>query len=218
MNKHKILGIIFLVVVAILVIAGIYYWQYGRVMNYASCVNVGGEVVSLNNLGGGAHCNYKGRTYADSVPTQDQTADWKTYTNTQYGFEFEYPTDWTLKQATEPEGLAVPEGWSLYKYINDKGDYEGMITIQLGNNDNLPSGDKPVVISSTKVDINGQTADRAITSFGADRSLSYKMNLKNNPKLSILFRVYSYVGGTSGIRSDYNDLLDELMKTFKFTK
>lgn len=31
-----------------------------------------------------------------SIPTANPTANWKTYTNTQYGFTFQYPSSWTL--------------------------------------------------------------------------------------------------------------------------
>lgn len=36
------------------------------------------------------------------TPTENsdaQTADWKTYTNTEYGFEFKYPEDWALEDS-----------------------------------------------------------------------------------------------------------------------
>ncbi len=29
-----------------------------------------------------------------ATPTPDETANWKTYTNTRYGFEVKYPSDW----------------------------------------------------------------------------------------------------------------------------
>ena len=30
--------------------------------------------------------------------TTDETAGWKTYTDTNYGFSFKYPTDWFIKK------------------------------------------------------------------------------------------------------------------------
>ncbi len=35
----------------------------------------------------------------------DQTAGWKTYTNTQYGFTFEYPQNWSLDDWSLDEGV-----------------------------------------------------------------------------------------------------------------
>jgi hypothetical protein len=36
-----------------------------------------------------------------ATPTPDPTADWKTYTNTEYGYSIKYPKDWNT---SEPEG------------------------------------------------------------------------------------------------------------------
>jgi hypothetical protein len=33
-----------------------------------------------------------------SIISPDETADWKTYTNEEYGFEFKYPKDWQLEE------------------------------------------------------------------------------------------------------------------------
>lgn len=53
----------------------------------------------------------------------DETANWKTYTNTQYGFEFKYPNDWILKDGKE---LGISP---MFNYIQitknlDDNDYE----------------------------------------------------------------------------------------------
>ena len=37
------------------------------------------------------------------TPTPDPTADWKTYTNDEFGFEFKYPGDWGIKIAEDWE-------------------------------------------------------------------------------------------------------------------
>src|SRR2546423_1560041 len=36
-----------------------------------------------------------------TVSPLDQTANWKTYTNSKYGFLIRYPGDWSASQATE---------------------------------------------------------------------------------------------------------------------
>ena len=35
---------------------------------------------------------------SSTTATTDETADWKTYTNTTYGFNFKYPKDWTIEE------------------------------------------------------------------------------------------------------------------------
>lgn len=51
--------------------------------------------------------------------TDDPTAGWKTYTNSQIGFSFEYPSDWILKDGS---GVTLTS-YSIYKPLSD-GDVE----------------------------------------------------------------------------------------------
>lgn len=44
---------------------------------------------------------YTPRPSASTTPTSTVPADWKTYTNTQYGFEFKYPPEWSPKYGEE---------------------------------------------------------------------------------------------------------------------
>jgi len=43
----------------------------------------------------------KGLQSSDTTTSTDETADWKTYTNTDYKFSFKYPSDWTLNSNDE---------------------------------------------------------------------------------------------------------------------
>lgn len=40
-------------------------------------------------------------TFKFTDTTSADTSTWKTYTNTQYGFEFQYPSDWNIKNSIE---------------------------------------------------------------------------------------------------------------------
>ena len=64
-SGNIVVGMIFLVAVAAAIISGIYYWQVSKEANQAREFPI----------------------------HKDLTATWKTYTNTQYGFEFKYPSD-----------------------------------------------------------------------------------------------------------------------------
>ncbi len=44
------------------------------------------------------------------VTTIDPQADWQTYTNTDYGFSFQYPADWTEKKDNLPDSIKKDEG------------------------------------------------------------------------------------------------------------
>jgi len=68
--------------------------------------------------------------------TPDQTADWKTYTNTQYGFEFKYPSSIYFSS----EGLSKDGGYIIIfvgdKQIGELGPFF-QIQIEKTNLDNL---------------------------------------------------------------------------------
>lgn len=40
-------------------------------------------------------------------PTQDETANWQTYTNNQYGFSLKYPADWHVKEINDHPGALL---------------------------------------------------------------------------------------------------------------
>lgn len=54
---------------------------------------------------------------------QDETADWKTYTNTQYGYEIKYPSDYKSQEipTDSPTGLSInlPRGEATVHEINN---------------------------------------------------------------------------------------------------
>lgn len=49
--------------------------------------------------------------------TTDPTADWKTYTNTQYGFSFQYPSHWQDNQSDALFSLSDQSGHGLSGWI-----------------------------------------------------------------------------------------------------
>jgi hypothetical protein len=73
--KYKLLGILFVVLAIFAIPSFAYYWQ---VVEQAS-------------------------QYFQPVVDNDATADWKTYTNDQYGFEFKYPKGYYLSNFRESD-------------------------------------------------------------------------------------------------------------------
>src|SRR3989344_2481115 len=62
----------------------------------------------------GGYLLLKNSTPADKeIPasqTTDETASWKTYTNSEYGFEFKYPSDYLRKESSIYFSEEIPEG------------------------------------------------------------------------------------------------------------
>ncbi|HLB32125.1 MAG: hypothetical protein A2128_01045 [Candidatus Liptonbacteria bacterium GWC1_60_9] len=54
----------------------------------------------------------------DEAATKDETANWKTYRNEEFGFEFRYPPEYAIGVTTEPGAvsLGLPSGLDLEKH------------------------------------------------------------------------------------------------------
>ena len=54
---------------------------------------------------------------ATSTTATDKTADWKTYTNDEYGFSFKYPADWTKREGSNGVQVNSPENEQVRKDV-----------------------------------------------------------------------------------------------------
>lgn len=64
---------------------------------------------------------------------KDQTAGWKTYTNTQYGFEFKYPKTWTISDDLTLNTCCLDvSNYDPIKKQNERLE-KGEVTIQIAN-------------------------------------------------------------------------------------
>lgn len=85
-------------------------------------------IVAIFAIGGGYYYTQKSDFLKDDkkenvvtdnskiTSTTDETKDWKTYTNTAFGFEIKYPTDWILD---EKENSLIKNGYVLKIIIMD---------------------------------------------------------------------------------------------------
>lgn len=89
------LCILFLIIIPLLISGGISVWQYAGAQKQQT-------------------------KSSEQQKTQDETANWRTYADTQYGFSFKYPTDWN----TSKQGVYT---------VLDSSDYSGeIITSPIG--------------------------------------------------------------------------------------
>ncbi|MCC6290721.1 hypothetical protein IT398_01495 [Candidatus Nomurabacteria bacterium] len=92
MNYKKEAGFSFLlaiIVIAIIAIGASVYWKSGQV----PVTPIPVPVTSDNSF----------KTLPTPTAT-DETADWKTYKNDKYGFEFKYPEIWSIQREVDDDG------------------------------------------------------------------------------------------------------------------
>lgn len=86
-------------------------------------------VVAIVLIGGGAFAyKYWWVPRVSENIQNDETADWKTYTNTQYGFEIKYPSDWI----TEKNNSETRQTW-LYPPLLNRGSVNNLFSITFRN-------------------------------------------------------------------------------------
>ncbi|OGE87738.1 MAG: hypothetical protein A3J07_03425 [Candidatus Doudnabacteria bacterium RIFCSPLOWO2_02_FULL_49_13] len=166
--------------------------------------------------------------------TTNETVNWKTYTNTKYGFEFKYPSNWELIDRHLPKSDASDSLWyeNLVSVTGPKVQgqapsgtvwyvYENKAASTVANNwlnvYNAARGFK--LISNQKIVFAQEDAFELVydTGLGVMRIVVFE---KNNNAFAL-----TYFLSFTDVLSDSNDyvnkvspLVDQILSTFKFTK
>ncbi|MCL5410349.1 MAG: hypothetical protein M1324_00640 [Patescibacteria group bacterium] len=69
------------------------------------------------------------KTTASTATATDATKDWKTYTNSKYGFSFKYPNDWS-----SPEAVSSAVAGNRLSMVTKNTNKDAAITIEVLNN------------------------------------------------------------------------------------
>lgn len=178
------------------------------------------------------------------VAISDETADWKTYTNDQYGFEMKYPENWF---SYESEGMEVistfsKESYEKYNFSapdgQKLGESYGLIWINFPN--------KPLeqflLLVEKSIDIQKQSsspyriANNITEDLNIDGLKGYRIyydgksffRFENGEKsVNIVYllagkeneNIIRMEGGFRGSKSDeYARIFDQMLSTFKFIK
>lgn len=184
MNKKFAITAIILILIAIIAYAGIWYWQKQQVAQQV-------------------------------VPTVtprviDETADWKTYTNTQYGFEFRYPSNWNF--VNELGTICLRENGKHYPI--EEGEVCGVSVFAYKTNPNQTST-ADLIKNRTHDNPNLKVYNIQVSGINATRIMGYGDET-----------YFDYKGNTYSISSQYDvlnlpnlkNILDQILSTFKFTK
>lgn len=161
---------------------------------------------------------------------KDETADWKTFTSTKWGFKVKYPKDWAIANDTETGATLVsvaelggdtPQiriGFSFAEIAGITTSYNAVTSYEI----NKPTKVKPEYQVADEIDTYIRLEDTTIDSYKAVRTkldLGYK-DLDSSDTYIVFIvkgnRIYQ-VGISGGINIDEKvKLLDRILSTFKF--
>ncbi len=160
-------------------------------------------------------------TTATASTTTDPTTNWKTYTNTTYGFRFKYPKEWTVEEGAsaslsqrivsvksdQPNSSKIwPGPGSVHYFDQVIVNKEKETTIKSWINTRLAAGQTD---SSKIVDLNGENFTEIVIQ--ADPSYLAELILNNSNLFSIVF-------DWASAKSDISETQSQILSTFQFTK
>jgi len=134
-NPTKLILIIVSIVIIVLALGGLIYWQYAKQKQTAKDKAVVEKQLSdlKKELEKAKSSSTTSKTKEETTPT-DPTADWKTYTNEKYNYTFKYPTDTTIQESDGSDTVTIQGN------ISEKGWPTIIITHRDNDYFNLPSG------------------------------------------------------------------------------
>ncbi len=166
-------------------------------------------------------------TYSTSSPTTDETANWKTYTNSIYQFSFDYPQDWSFNTPSLED-----------KHSNNKSVLQINISSDSDIKNKILLENQKDILSMTVViwDNRSKTLDQGIAEWDkffqnpSPTSTSTKSvnqitwitreltNISNIPIKQYITKKgnYLYILTASPQDSTFINLADQILSTFKF--
>jgi len=149
-----------------------------------------------------------------AIPLSDETANWKTYTNSAYNFSFKYPQNWKINM-DQPNKIYVtsPTNFALIINYKVKGDSLNIVRSGVGAGD---------LVSKGIVEFGTKTVNKDVLVFqNQDKGILYD----KSGEISVDSLVFSLsVDNLRSAAADYptldkqtEDQTDQILSTFQFT-
>jgi uncharacterized protein YxeA len=199
-NKY----IVLLIVVILIVVGGIYYFLSNTNKKFVdNSVKIQVATTTTTNT-----------SSTQTSASKSTTANWKTYMNSQYGFEFQYPADWNLPLEKNPhDGLGSIELGCPKEDVPDTEACPLNIGIWQSGSYEISIFDSPKAETKTFT-VNGVQIKefKPYKEPGSDGPIGYD-EIANIPGDNITVQFTDSTG-------DYesNGIFDQILSTFKFTK
>lgn len=179
----------------------------------------------------------EGEKISEEITLEDETADWKTYRNEEYGFEMKYPKSWYVYTPEQgPPGLAISmistfsqEIYENYVEVGDRSplqtlDNLGMIRLAYLIDESLEEALNSIIedtrlISIEEINIEGEMRYKMYFFEEVEEMdvegvlITYLFSDKNNK--TMLFQG-TFIGKDKEIYEEYAEQFEKMLSTFSF--
>ena len=201
-----------------------------QVTTFEDCVKINGMIKTLP-----AQCEYKGQVFIEKTQSPglrqtksaDEMANWKTYKNTKFGFEFKYPAGTNLERSID----AKTSGPATEEYVNFVGTFMQIDYSNAFGNCSALLSDSAIrnCLISTKGLTTKDLANDILTpvTIGAEHAVRLEVTLVPPPKagwdIAPVGYIYYVSHGAANLQISTGDSLanrnmaEKILFTFKFT-
>lgn len=145
------------------------------------------------------------------------SANWKTYNNSKYGFEFQYPENWVISNCGTEKSESLVIYFNADKYCDVNSDHDISATADIFiNKDNLDNRLKNLTVGSGIFSTSTGDSVQDITignNIGAKR-----LNGKYLNGIIFGYKNYVYDINLQGISEKDSQIFNKVLSTFKFTQ
>ena len=220
-NKSSVALIVILIALGIVLVGGGIWYVSSKSSNIQSS--------STSNLPI-SNTTTSAATSTNVSPASNETANWKTYQNEEYGFEIKYPNDWEIVGCNIGDPSPALRCFTIQKGSWEGTGYVGTVYITLLKSSAYESSKKPPsakIVPGSFTEKNISVGSQSITEYsyiipnvvigwsGSDHIIATVTTYY----FAILFnqKVYQVSGSAVEGTQTENDL-NQIISTFKFTK